>query len=103
MAFRAERQQLKSRSSALFALICALGASPGFAADKASGQGVHIGLFGGTGTASSMSARREGGFYRPGPLNTRVGVDAQGKTGGEPVGVLGLQRNARPSANRNEP
>ena len=24
-------------------------------------------------------------------MNTRVGVDAQGKTGGEPVGVLGLQ------------
>ena len=38
-----------------------------------------------------MSARQEGGFYLPGPLNTRVGVDAQGKTGGEPVGVLGLQ------------
>ncbi len=37
-----------------------------------------------------MSARQKGG-YLPGPLNTRVGVDAQGKTGGEPVGVLGLQ------------
>lgn len=36
-------------------------------------------------------ARLEGGFYLPGPLNTRVGVDAHGKTGGEPVGVLGLQ------------
>ena len=24
-------------------------------------------------------------------MNTRVGVDAQGKTGGEPVGVLGLE------------
>lgn len=38
-----------------------------------------------------MSARQEGGFYLPGPLSTRVGVDAQGKTGGEPVGVLVLQ------------
>lgn len=31
------------------------------------------------------------GFYLPGPLNTRVGVDTQGEAGGEPVGVLGLQ------------
>jgi hypothetical protein len=53
--------------------------------------GFYVGLFGGAGTASSMSVRQEGGFYLPGPLNTRVGVDAQGKTGGEPVGVLGLQ------------
>jgi len=45
----------------------------------------------GAGSASSTSARQEGGFYLPGPLNTRVGVDAQGKTGGEPVGMLGLQ------------
>ncbi|KAF0096999.1 MAG: hypothetical protein FD144_5469 [Rhodospirillaceae bacterium] len=49
------------------------------------------GLFGGAGAASSVSARQEGGSYLPGPLNTRVGVDAQGRTGGEPVGVLGLQ------------
>lgn len=54
-------------------------------------QGFYIGLFGGAGSASSTSARQEGGFYLPGPLNTRVGVDAQGKTGGEPAGVLGLQ------------
>lgn len=59
--------------------------------DTPGGQGFYIGLFGGAGSASSMSARQEGGFYLPGPLNTRVGVDAQGKTGGEPVGVLGLQ------------
>ena len=82
---------MKSRSSALSALVCSLGPGPGFASDTANGQGFYIGLFGGAGTASSMSARREGGFYRPGPLNTRVGVDAQGQTGGEPVGVLGLQ------------
>lgn len=56
-----------------------------------SGQGVYIGVSGGACSASSMSARLEGGFYLPGPLNTRVGVDAQGKTGGEPVGVLGFQ------------
>jgi len=42
-------------------------------------QGVYIGVFGGAGSASSMSARQEGGFYLPGPLNTRVDVDAQGK------------------------
>jgi len=82
---------MKSRSSALFALICSLGPSPYFASDTTSEPGVYIGLFGGAGTASSMSARQEGGFYLPGPLSTRVGVDAQGKTGGEPVGVLGLQ------------
>ncbi len=72
-----------------------------------SGQGVYIGAFGGAGSASSMSARQEGGFYLPGPLNTRVGVDAQGKTGGEPVGVLGLQAGyegkRRPSDHRNGP
>ena len=50
-----------------------------------------MGPLGGAGTASAMSARQGGGLYLPGPLNTRVGVDAQGKTGGEPVGVLGLQ------------
>jgi len=82
---------MKSRSSALFALICSLSSSPCFAADTASEPGFYIGVFGGAGSASSMSARQEGGFYLPGPLNTRVGVDAQGKTGGEPVGVLGLQ------------
>lgn len=77
---------MKSRSSALSALVCSLGAGPGFASDTPSGQGFDIGLFGGAGTASSMSARQEGGFYLPGPLSTRVGVDAQGQTGGEPVG-----------------
>jgi hypothetical protein len=82
---------MKHRSGALFALICSLGPSPCVASDTPSGQGFYIGAFGGVGTASSMSARQEGGFYLPGPLNTRVGVDAQGKTGGEPVGVLGLQ------------
>jgi hypothetical protein len=42
--------------------------------------------------ANEKPARPPGrGFYRPGPLNTRVGVDAQGRPGGEPVGVLGLQ------------
>lgn len=82
---------MKSRLIPLFALICSFGSSPCFASDTPSGQGVYIGVFGGAGTASSMSARQEGGFYLPGPLNTRVGVDAQGKTGGEPVGVLGLQ------------
>ena len=82
---------MKNRSSALFALICSLGASPCFAADTPSEQGFYIGVFGGAGTALSMGARQEGGFYLPGPLNTRVGVDAQGKSGGEPVGVLGLQ------------
>ncbi|WP_428681687.1 hypothetical protein [Reyranella sp.] len=91
MAGQGERQPLKNRSSALFALICSLGSSPCFAADTTSGQGCYIGLFGGAGAASSMSARQEGGFYLPGPLNTRVGVDAQRKTGGEPVGVLGPQ------------
>lgn len=59
--------------------------------DPPAGQGVHTGLSGGAGTASSMSARQEGGFFLPGPLKTRVGVDAQGQTGGEPVGGLGLQ------------
>jgi hypothetical protein len=39
-------------------------------------QGVNIGVFGGAGLASAMIARQEGGFYLPGPLNTRVGVDA---------------------------
>lgn len=82
---------MKKRASAMFALICSLGSGPCFASDTPGGQGFYIGLFGGAGTASSMSARQEGGFYLPGPLNTRVGVDAQGKTGGEPVGVLGLQ------------
>ncbi|MDO8972389.1 hypothetical protein [Reyranella sp.] len=82
---------MKSRLISLLALICSLGASPCFASDTTSEPGVYIGVFGGAGTASSMSARQEGGFYLPGPLNTRVGVDAQGKTGGEPVGVLGLQ------------
>ncbi|TAJ98268.1 MAG: hypothetical protein EPO41_00015 [Reyranella sp.] len=82
---------MKNRSSALFALICSLGSGACFAADTPSGQGFYVGLFGGAGTASSMSARQEGGFYLPGPLKTRVGVDAQGQTGGEPVGVLGLQ------------
>jgi len=96
---------MKNRSSALFALICSLGSSPCFAADTTSEQRAYIGVFGGAGSASSMNARQEGGFYLPGPLNTRVGVDAQGKTGGEPVGVLGLQAgsngSARPSGNRN--
>jgi len=82
---------MKDRSGALFALICSLGSSPCVAADTTSGQGFYVGLFGGAGTASSMSARQEGGFYLPAPLSTRVGVDAQGRTGGEPVGVLGLQ------------
>src|SRR5690606_14938700 len=86
-----ERQSMKTRSGALFALVCSLGSSPCFAADTPRGQGFYIGLFGGAGSASSMNARPEGGFYLPGPLNTRVGVDAQGQTGGEPVGVLGLQ------------
>lgn len=67
MAFRAERQQMKSRSSALSALVCSLGPGPGFASDTANGQDFDIGLFGGAGTASSMSARQEGGFYLPGP------------------------------------
>lgn len=82
-----------------------LGSSPCFAADTTSGQGVHTGMFGGAGTASSMCARQEGGFYRPGPLNTRVGLDAQGKTGGEPVGGWVSRRapkgSARPSGQRN--
>jgi opacity protein-like surface antigen len=82
---------MKRRLIPLFALICSLGPSPCFASDTPSGQGFYVGVFGGAGTASAMSARQEGGFYLPGPLNTRVGVDAQGKTGGEPVGVLGLQ------------
>lgn len=82
---------MKSRLIPLFALICSFGPSPCFASDTTSGKGFYIGLFGGAGSASSMSARQEGGFYLPGPLNRRVGVDAQGKTGGEPVGVLGLQ------------
>lgn len=82
---------MKSRSGALFALVSSLGPVPCFASDTASGQGFYVGLFGGAGTASSMSAGQEGGFYLPGPLNTQVGVNAQGKTGGEPVGVLGLQ------------
>ncbi len=82
---------MKNRSSALFALICSLGPSPCVASDTTSGQGFYIGAFSGAGTASSMSARQEGGFYLPGPLSTRVGVDAQGKSGGEPVGMLGLQ------------
>lgn len=59
--------------------------------DPPAEQSVSPGPFGGAGTASSMGARQEGGFYLPGPLKTRVGVDAQGQTGGEPVGVLGLQ------------
>ena len=67
MAGQGERQPLKNRSSALLALICSLGASPCFAADTTSEQGVYIGVFGGAGTASSMSARQEGGFYLPGP------------------------------------
>ena len=91
MAGQGETQPLKNRSGALFALICSLGSSPCVASDTTSEPGFYIGLFGGAGTASSMSARQEGGFYLPGPLSTRVGVDAQGKTGGEPVGVLGLQ------------
>jgi hypothetical protein len=82
---------MKNRLSALLALICSLSSSPCVAADTPSEQGFYIGVFGGAGSASSMSARQEGGFYLPGPLNTRVGVDAQGKTGGVPVGVLGLQ------------
>ncbi len=82
---------MKNRASALFALICSLGSSPCFAADTTSEQGAYIGVFGGAGSASSMSTRQEGGFYLPGPFNTRVGVDAQGRSGGEPVGVLGLQ------------
>lgn len=82
---------MKSRLIPLFALICSFGSTVCSASDTTSGQGFYIGLFGGAGSASSMSARQEGGFYLPGPLNTRVGVDAQGKTGGDPVDVLGLQ------------
>jgi opacity protein-like surface antigen len=86
-----DKRQMKSWLIPLLALICSFGSSPCLASDTASGQGFYVGLFGGAGTASSMSARQEGGFYLPGPLNTRVGVDAQGRAGGEPVGVLGLQ------------
>lgn len=76
---------MKSQLIPLFAFICSLGSTVCSASDTTSGQGFYIGLFGGAGSASSMSVRQEGGFYLPGPLNTRVGVDAQGKTGGEPV------------------
>jgi opacity protein-like surface antigen len=82
---------MENRLIPLSARICSLGSTVCPASNTTSGQGVYIGLFGGAGSASSMSARQEGGFYLPGPLNTRVGVDAQGKSGGEPVGVLGLQ------------
>ena len=86
-----DKRQMKSWLIPLLALICSFGSSPCLAADTTSEQGFYVGVFGGAGSASSMSARQEGGFYLPGPLNRRVGVDAQGKTGGEPVGVLGLQ------------
>ena len=78
-AGQGERQPLKNRSSALFALICSLGSSPCVAADTPSEPGFYVGVFGGAGSASSMSARQEGGFYLPGRLNTRVGVDTQGE------------------------
>ena len=62
-----------------------------FAADARSEQGPYIGLFGGFGSASATSLRQEGGFYLPGPLNSRVNVDAKGVTGGENVALLGIQ------------
>jgi hypothetical protein len=58
---------MKNRPSALFALICSLGASPCFAADTTSEQGFYIGVFGGAGTASAMSARQEGALTFPAP------------------------------------
>jgi len=75
----------------LIALICSFGASSSLAADAASEQGAYIGLFGGLGSASSTSLRQEGGFYLPGPLNRRVGVDANGDTGSKQVGLGGIQ------------
>jgi opacity protein-like surface antigen len=83
---------MKSRLSPLFSLLCSRGASgPCGAADETSAQGAYIGVFGGFGSASATSLRQQGGFYLPGPLGTRVKVDAKGSTGTSQPPVLGVQ------------
>lgn len=83
---------MTNRLSAFFALLCGFAASVCWAADDSGAPGAYIGLFGGLGSAASTGARQQGGFYLPGPLKTRVNVDANGQTGGPtPVGLLGLQ------------
>jgi len=91
---------MNKQLSLLSVLIYAFGGGVCFAAvvpdvpderDASDEKGAYVGLFGGFGAASSTGLRQQGGFYLPGPLGTRVNVDANGEAGAGHVALGGIQ------------